>query len=109
MSRKIVSSFSAELPYLHLADYFAKKLKIGKGAFIRLAIAQFAKRFMTVRELDMNPSVRASYLEVTEKELYQTHYKDLKDEVDKQDAKIISEGGLYGKREDTRKVKKGAL
>ena len=87
MSRKIVS-YSAEIPYLHLVGYFAKKMKIGKGAFIRLAIAQFAKRFMTARELDMNPSVRKSYLEVTEKELYQTHYVVLKNEVRDEEQEI---------------------
>jgi len=88
MSRKIVSSYSAEISYLHLVGYFAKKMKIGKGAFIRLAIAQFAKRFMTAREFDMNPSVRKSYLEVTERELYKTSYIVLKNEVKNEEREI---------------------
>jgi len=104
MSRKIVSSFSAELPYLHIVGYFAQKMKIGKGAFLRLCIAQFAKRFLTARELDMKPSVRASYLEIVERELYKTAYKDLEAEAGDEDSKVIIQGGLYGKQEDTKKI-----
>jgi len=105
MSRKVVSSFSAEPAYLYLADYFAKKLKVNKNRFIRLTIACFARQFLTAEELEKKPLIRRWYSEVIDREIFgNTRLKNLIKEVDSQDSEIIRKGGFYGKQEDRTKI-----
>jgi len=87
---KRVSSFSAEPAYLHLIEYFAKKMKVNKNQFIRLCIAEFAHRFLTAKELDSKPLVRRWYVEAIEREIFgNTRLKKLLNEVEDEDREIF--------------------
>ena len=98
MSRKKVSSFSAEPAYLFLADYLAKKFRVCKGKFVRLMIADFAHRYITAKELDAKPLIRKWYAEIVEREIWgNTRLRIIKEQIEDNEGISV---GLKGRLDE---------